>query len=195
MTLLEVVVALSIGGMAVGAAVAAFQTVLRAHDDNSRFAGEMVRCASLRMSLTAWIREAVLKGGEIDLFRGLAQEGRSGASDELTLLTTADTPLGTGEVELHLLLAPRDAHSTAGLAVEFRIPATGRVERMMLDTTVRSLRIAYLPSRDSANRWMPGWISGSTLPRAVRITLETDRFDDSGALMHLPITIPLDRSP
>jgi len=194
MTLLEVIVALSIAGMAIGIAVATFQTVLRVHDDNSRFAAEMVRCASLRSSLAAWIEGALPMSGDVDRFRGIARDGPDGAADELTLVTSAATPLGQGEVEIHLTLASREAHRVGGLVIHFREPSRGQEQDVMLDSTVRSMRIAYLPARDSTSRWIPGWISSVTLPRAVRVTLETTRFDDSGALLSLPIIIPLERS-
>ncbi len=194
MTLLEVVVALAISGMAVAAAIAALQTVLQIHEDGARFAAEIVRGESMRGALSSWIRGAVLHGGDTDQFRGLSKEMPDGETDELTLLTIADTPGGTGEVEFALRLVARDATHAAGLLAEFRTLTSDRVETVMLDTTVRGLRITYLAARDSVNRWLPGWISGSALPRAVQIRLETDRFDDSGALTRLPIIIPLDRS-
>lgn len=195
MTLLEVVVALSIGAMAVATAVTAFQALLRAHEDKSRFAGEMVRSAALRVSLATWIQGAMPTDGDVDHFRGLAHEGQHGAADELTLLTTAGTPVGEGEIEMHLRVAPRDAAHAAGLTVEFRNPASGQSELLELDTTVTTLRMSYLASRDSATRWMPGWITASALPRAVRIVLGTNRFDDNGVLLHLPIIVSLDLAP
>ena len=179
MTLLEVVVALAISGMAVAAAIAAFHAVLQIHEDGARFAAEIVRCESMRGALSSWIRGAVLHGGETDHFRGLSKEIPDGEADELTLLTTADTPGGSGEVEFALRLVARDATHGAGLLAEFRTATSDRVETIMLDTTVRSLRISYLVARDSVNRWVPGWISGSALPRAVQIRIETGRFDDS----------------
>jgi hypothetical protein len=195
MTLLEVVVALAVGGMAITAGVAAFQIVLHVHDDNSRFASEMVRCAALRTALANWVRGAVSNEGDDDRFRGLMQDSRGGAADELTLLTSSETPLGNRGVELHLAVAARDAGHAGGLIADFRSDFDGRMQRVELDTTVRTLRIAYLSSRDSANRWTPGWITSSTLPRAIKITLGTDRRDDAGALLQLPIVIPLDHAP
>jgi len=192
LTLIELVVALAISGLAMAAGYGALGAIV----DHRRRVEEgnvaVARAAAERGMLASWLAGAHLtveEGGPS--FRGLDGVSGDSADDELTVLTTAATPLGAGETILRLYV-DRDErtpeHGLTAVFTEWRGTATARQE---LDRRVTGLGIRYRSSLLTGAAWLPSWISTSVLPVGVELTLSGDGPDSLPALLRVPIVVPL----
>ncbi len=192
LTLIELVVALAITGLAVAAGYGALGAIVDHRGRVEEGSAAVARAAAEWGMLQSWLAGAHLtieEGGPS--FRGLDGMTGDSADDELTVLTTAPTPLGAGETILRLHVDRDDKTPERGLVATFaawRGAATGRLE---IDPRVTGLELRYRSSLLSGAAWLPSWISSSVLPAGVEVTLIGEGSDTLPALLRLPLVVPL----
>ena len=192
MTLLELVVGLTITGLAL---TAGFGAVAALGERRERLDATMradAQAAGLRFELAAWVGGARLvaeEGGPN--FRGLDGIRGHTPDDDLTLLTTAPTPLGDGEAIVRLYVDRDSATAERGLTAVFATWAGSRVVRVQLDPRVTGLDVRFLSGVLGRRAWLPSWVSSSMLPAGVELRLLADSAEALPPLLRLPIVVPL----
>ena len=192
LTLIELVVALAITGVAMAAGFGAIGSVLDQRGRVEQAGAAIASAAAERGELISWLggtHLTVEEGGPS--FRGLDGVSGDSADDELTVLTTAATPLETDETILRLYVDRDERTPERGLTAVFtEWRGTGSV-RQELDPRVTGLAIRYRSSLLTGAAWLPSWISSTILPAGVEVTLSGDGPDSLPALLRVPIVVPL----
>jgi hypothetical protein len=217
MTLMEVVVALAIAGVA----LAAGATSLGFLADQQRNPGirSIAAASAARTTLRAWTSQARMTTEGDAEFRGVpagytlggvrampltpsVQLG--GAADtnvadgELTFVTAAPTDVATTGTWVHLFVE-HDSAGAHGLVAEL-LPFRGRGApvRVAIAPGATGLGIRYLGSLAGRRVWQSSWISTSVPPAAVELrvrfdpTASPDQSDVAArSLLALPMLIPL----
>jgi len=191
MTLLELIVGLTVTALALTAGFGALGMV---GDRRARLEASMnavARAATVRADIAAWLGDARLvadEGGPN--FRGLDGTRGRMPDDDLTFLTTAPTPLGTGETIVRLYVDRDSATAERGLTAVFAEWRGLSLTRVVLDTSVLGLDIRYLSGVLGRRAWLPSWISSTLLPAGVELRLIAATPDSLPPLLHLPILVP-----
>jgi len=192
LTLIELVVALAITGLAMAAGYGAFGSLVDRRRHVEEASAAVAAATAERGMLISWLAGSHLtveEGGPS--FRGLDGVSGDSADDELTVLTTAPTPIGTGETMVRLYV-DRDARTPErGLTAAFAEWRGTATERLEIDARVTGLEIRYRSSLISCAAWLPSWISTTVLPAGVELTLTGDGLDTLPALLRLPLVVPL----
>ena len=194
MTLIELVVALAITGIAIASGYQAYATISDRRAIASERADAVARAFSLRAMLTRWLSNARLTVEEDDVvFRGVDTERRLGhdepASADLVFLTSARSPVSNHGTIIHLFVA-RD--SGDGLIADLSEWRGQRTTRLRLDPAVVGLSIEYTSSIGGRAEPTTSWVSSTILPAAVRLRFLPKGTDTLPALLRLPITIRLE---
>jgi type II secretory pathway pseudopilin PulG len=192
MTLLELIVGITVTGMAVTAGLAAVAALADRRRQMETAGAETARGAEQREEIAAWLGGARLvadEGGPV--FKGL--DGLFGhvPSDELGFLTTSPTPLGTGQTIVRLYVDRDTMTLERGLVASFFEWQGKRNKRVQLDSAVTGLDIRYLSGVLGPRAWLPSWISSTMLPAAVQIRLIAAPGDTLQPLLQMPILVPL----
>lgn len=191
MTLLELIVGLTITGMAVSAGMAALAALGDRRHQADAAVTIVARAAAQREEIISWLSGARLvpdEGGP--QFRGLdGVQGRV-PHDEVAFLTTSVTPLGSGETITRLYVDRDTTTAEQGLIATFAEWRGPRTARVQLDRNVTGVEMRYLTGIRGGRSWLPSWISSTLLPIAVEIQLLAP---DNGLhpLLRLPILVPL----
>jgi hypothetical protein len=198
MTLIELVVALAITGMAVTIGAATFGTLADRQAISSRRADDVVLSAGARSTLDGWLSNSRLMIDESAIvFRGLhgikrGLDAADLADDELTFFTSARTPLGNHGTIVRLHVERADSVGPHGLIADLVEWQGGGTQRIVLDTAVRALTLTYLASTMPEPQWTSSWISSTILPAAVRVSMGAASGDSLSPLMRVPMTISLE---
>lgn len=191
-TLLEVVVALAVGGAALAAGTAAFAIVVDRVDRVEERMDRDLAAAAVRSRLAAWVGEARLGSEGRSVFSGVDAVADRTPDDELSWTTGARTPVDAPRSEVRLYV-DRDAETLErGLVAEFRDPITLRAERDELVPEAIGLDIRYRSAVAGSGRWLPSWISSSVLPRGVEIRIQHGPAAVPHPLLELPIRVPVE---
>jgi prepilin-type N-terminal cleavage/methylation domain-containing protein len=192
MTLLELIVGLTITGLVITAGFASVTTIGDRRVQLDAIMDSVAHEANARAEIIAWLAGATLvadEGGPE--FRGLDGVHGDTPDDQLTFLTTARTPLGTGNFLVRLYIDRSEATPERGLVAafaEWRGTATTRVE---IDPRVQGLDIRYLSRIHLHQGWLPSWISSTLLPAGVELRALPASGDSLSPLLRLPIVVPL----
>jgi prepilin-type N-terminal cleavage/methylation domain-containing protein len=202
MTLLEVVVALTITGLAVTAGYAALASVMDQRDRADHALDGALRVANERRTLRTWLAGARLsiEAGSPD-FNGLdgTYDGRTlratlsngrtvgpQADDALRFLTSAATPLAPDGTMIRLYVDRDTLTPVRGLAAELRDWRTNRGQVVELDSTVSGLDLRYYSIPLGDRGWLPSWVSRTLLPSGIELTLTGDSLPP---LLALPMLV------
>lgn len=192
MTLLELIVGITVTGMAVTAGMAAVAALADRRLQIETAAAETSRAAAQRAEIIAWLAGARLMADEGGpQFNGLDGMFNHLPSDEVTLLTTSPTPLGAGDIIVHLYIDRDSATREQGLVARFAKWPGGRTARLELDSSVAGMDIRYLSGVLGPRAWLPSWISSTLVPAAAEIRLIAATGDSLPPLLRLPILVPL----
>ena len=191
MTLLELVVGITITGLALSAGFGALAALgdRRARMDATM--GVVEHAALVRAEVASWLGGAHLlaeEGGPD--FRGLDGVRGRLPDDEITFLTTAPTPFGTGETVVRLYVDRDGATPQRGLTAEFREWRGSGSARLELEPGVVALDARYLSGVMGRPAWLSSWISTTLLPAGAELTLFAASGDTLPALLRLPIHVP-----
>ena len=178
MTLLELTVAMTVTGAALGVGYAGFGMLADRRMAAASAASEVARATAARRSLQGWLASSRLTIEEDDVvFQAVdgVWRGANGdlADDDLTFFTSASTPLGDGGtiVRLHVERADTLPSSERGLVAELRNLRDERRMRFVLDTAVATFDVAVLSSVLGDRAWQTSWVSSTILPAGVRVML------------------------
>jgi prepilin-type N-terminal cleavage/methylation domain-containing protein len=192
LTLIELVVALTITGLAMAAGYGALGAIVDHRQRVEERSAAVARAAAERGMLESWLAGTHLtveEGGPA--FRGLDGVSGDSADDELTILTTASTPIGSGETAVRLYVDRDERTAERGLTATFAEWPGTLARRLEIDPRVTGLQIRYRSSLLTGAAWLPSWISTSILPVGVEVTLTGDGPDSLPALLRVPIVAPL----
>jgi type II secretory pathway pseudopilin PulG len=192
MTLLELLVGLTVTGMAVSAGVAALATLGDRRQQADAAVATIARAAEQREEIASWIAGARLvaeEGGP--QFRGLDGLRGSVPRDEIAFLTTSNTPLGSGENIVRLYVDADTTSSEQGLVATFSEWRGTRTARVQLDPRVAGMEVRYLSGVLGGRQWLPSWISSTVVPVAVEVRLLAAADDSLEPLLRIPIVVPL----
>ena len=199
MTLIELTVALTITGLAMGVGYSAFGTLADRRMEAASRAQEVARVSAIRRSVASWLAASRLTIDEDEIvFRAVDGLWRSAAGDiaddDLTFFTSAPTPLGDGGTIVRLRVERGDSLPAVerGLIAELRDWRVRRGVRIVLDTSVSAFDVAILPSVVGDREWQTSWISSTILPAGVRVTLGARDGAVLAPLMAAPITASLE---
>lgn len=194
MTLLELVVALAVTGMAVGAGYGTFANLSDRRDAASESTDAMLREAGGRAELARWVagtRLTVQDDGII--FRGIDGVTRDGhADDDLLFFTTAPTLVSPDESIVRLYIDRDDSTVERGLVAELREWRGRRTMKLELAPNAISLEATYLTSLFGQRQWLGSWVSTSVLPAGTRLVVSAADGDSLTALWRLPVTVSIE---
>jgi len=196
MTLIELIVALTITGVALGSGYSAYATLADRRILADHQADAIARAAAIRSTLASWIAGARLTVEEDDIvFRSVGGTRHSLASalpdDDFTFFTSARTPVGNHGTIVHLFVN-HDSTSEHGLIAELSEWAGERHSRIQIDSTVAGLDVKVLSTVLGRQSWLPSWVSSTILPAGARVTLLPHPGDSLLPLLRLPITVSLE---
>lgn len=191
LTLMELIVAITITGMALTGGYATFSSLV---DNRSRLAEateETATASAVRNTIVSWLEGARLTlAASGPRFRGLDGVYQDLEDDALSFLTTSRTPLGTGESIVRIYVDRDDETPQTGLVASIAEWRGTQQATIVMNPDVRSLDIRYLSGVLGSRSWLPSWISATLLPAAIEITLAGATPADSlPRLLQLPVLV------
>jgi hypothetical protein len=190
--LVELVVALTVAGLALAAGYQAFATVSELGDRAIESSDAALRTSAMRQALGSWIQGARLTvepGGTP--FRGLDGNHEGAPDDRLTILTTASTPLGARETVFQLYVDRNEETPEGGLVAEFSEWRGSGTLRLEVDRRIAGIEARYLTTVLGQREWRPSWISSTVLPAAVELRLVSTEGESLPGLLDHPILVSL----
>lgn len=196
MTLIELIVALAITGLALGSGYSAYATLADRHMAESERADAIVRTAAIRGAMVSWLSGARLTIEEDDIaFRAISGVRRTPNGDapdaDLTFLTSSPTPVSANGTIVHLWVS-NDTSSERGLIAELAEWRGHHHLVLPLDSSIGGLEVAIRSSARGTDPWVPSWVSSTVLPAGLRLTLTPLPGDSLAPLLRLPITVSLE---
>ena len=191
-TLVELLVALSVTGLTVATGYASLGTLADQRDRVRSASAATVRAAAVRGEIASWIEGAYVTGEAASPpFQVTDHAERGHPDDELAFLTSADTPLGRGDVAVRLYV-DADVHTPErGLVAELTERFGARTARVELDSSVVALDVRCLSDMRGPRQWLRSWSSGELLPLGVEIRLGSGGTGRLAPLLRVPITVAL----
>lgn len=194
MTLLELVVALAVTGMAVSAGYGTFANLSDRRDIVTERADAMLREAGSRGELVRWLSAARLTAQDDGvMFRGIDGVTREGhADDDVLFFTTAPTLVSSDESIVRLYIDRDDATAERGLVAELSEWRGRRTMKLELAPNAISLEGTYLTSLFGQRQWLGSWVSTSVLPAGTRLVARAADGDSLSPLWRLPVTVSIE---
>ena len=187
-TLVELLVGLTVAGLALSAGFAALAFV---HDRGERAEIESrvaVAGATQRALIMDWLASARYRSPNGQQFQGDDVEEDNKKKDKIVFPTTAASPLEGSVTVVGLYIDEDPETPETGLIAELTGVVLGEpVRRMELVPQAAELNIRYLPNVAGEVDWQDGWAGRNELPRGVEITIIPAMGDTLPALLRLPI--------
>jgi hypothetical protein len=192
MTLVELVVGLTITGIAMTAGYAALASILDHRSAAEEHIDAVSHAAARRTALRAWLEGArLIVDQDGPPFRGLDGTFHDLPDDELVFLTTADTPAKGAETVVRLFIDRDTLTPERGLTAELSTWHSLERERVEIEPHAGGLDLRYTTRMLGRSEWLPSWISSTVLPAGVELTLRASEGDTLPPLLELPITAPI----
>lgn len=183
-TLVEVVVALAIGGLvSLTAAVTAVSVPDIAGQAEARLI-DVQRAAAVRGQLRRWLRASYASGDSTYEARFLGVDGPEPGTDALQFPVVDPTATISGRASI-VLAVRQDAVGQSSLVAEIQ-PDIGEPRAIQLARGVTGLEARYLYAVSTEPRWFAGWSSEVERPIAVRLWIHGADLDN---LLRLPLTV------
>lgn len=194
LTLIELVVALTMTGLALTGGYAAFTTIIDRREASDERAKAVTRAASVRAALVSWLGNARLTIEEDDIvFQGIDGTRRTEAGevpdDELTFLTSASTPVAEHGTIIRLHIDRSDVTPERGLVAELRPWHGTRTQTLELLPNATGLDVRYLSGMVGGRHWLPSWVSTTLLPLGTEVNVSASQADSLPPLFRVPITV------
>jgi prepilin-type N-terminal cleavage/methylation domain-containing protein len=187
-TLLELLVAMTVGGAALAAGAAAFGALVDQRAAAARDTDVVTRALVARQTLESWLLHVRAVAGTSDALRGTHAVHRSAAGavddDTLTMRTSVD-----GDAQFVRLFIDRTAARPALVAEQ--TDAAGAVVRTTLVHDVAGLSVTYYTAAFGRAAWRRTWTGGALLPAAIQLRLLARPETPLPATLAMPLTIPL----
>jgi prepilin-type N-terminal cleavage/methylation domain-containing protein len=191
LTLIELIVAITVTGMALGAGYGALSWITLARGNAEASTDAVWRAAAVRRTITTWLAGATLAvSPDVADFRGVDGEREHLDDDALTFRTNAPTPLGTTETDVTLVIDRDDRTPQRGLVALLTEPHGARRGIVELEPRAVALDAHYLTGVLGATRWSTSWISSSVLPRGIELKVSAAAGDSLPPLLRVPVTVP-----
>ena len=191
-TLIEVLVAVAVGGIVLTAGMAALTTVQDRSEHALRATTGVMEAAAARTNLVDWLSGAVYSVREQGVrFEGLDAREYDLEWDELTFPTRARSPLRTPVTTIRLYLDTDSETPERGLVAELVGRVGAEPVRMELVPGATGLSLRYLPYAEGPVEWAESWVGQSQLPRAVEMTLLDAPGDPLPPLLRMPIRVAM----
>jgi len=189
-TLLELVVGLTITGLAISSGYAALASIIDHRSRAEAVLDTSIRAASERRLLRGWLRGARITPEQSEVgFSGLDGEHEDQPDDALIFLTTPPTDQHPGELLIRLFVDRDTLTPERGLVASLTDwPGTAR-RLLEIDSRVTGLDIRYFSIPLGERGWLPSWISRSILPSGVEVRLSGDSLPP---LVALPLLVPVE---
>jgi prepilin-type N-terminal cleavage/methylation domain-containing protein len=192
LTLLEIVVALLIAGLAMTSGYAALTMVVDRRSVSAAVVNQQMAAAELRQLL-----ERLIGGAELTIeedrveFRGLDGYHNDLSDDILEFRTSAFTTASEPGSLVRLFVDRSDSTPGRGLTAEIRHPGAAAALQFELDSQIVAFDVRYLSGHRGALEWSTSWVSSTILPLAAQVTLRGSRLEAVAELLRLPILIPM----
>ena len=188
-TILELVIALAIGGIVV---LVAFGAVSVATDAATRLRGAQrtsLGSLSARATLEGWLRAATVAPGTAP-FVGVRSTGLDRRDDEVAFAVLDGGPLYPGPRHIHLRLDDDPDTPARGLVAELRPLRGGTVDTLQVAAEAEGLALRYRAAAAGRSRWQDAWRSDRELPAAVELRLQLASRDGAASpLLALPLVV------
>lgn len=201
-TLIELMVALVVGGLVVAAAQQGLATVSDARARAEAVRAPVARAAGARDLVTTWLRNAVQPRDARAFLE--AEAATPGESDVVTFVVNDGGALFPGRRRIRLWVDTRSTSPRVGLLAEVsgRRGEPWAADTLLLEENAGVLDVRYWGMVDGVDRWVDTWASDETLPKVVEVRLEPVRRVRLGpggtadvtelqSLLRLPIVVPL----
>jgi prepilin-type N-terminal cleavage/methylation domain-containing protein len=191
LTLIELVVAIAITGLALSAGYGVLSWMTEARRAAEERTDALWRAAAVRRAIEGWLAGATLAvAPDVAEFRGLDGVRDRLDDDAITFRTTAPTPLGGAETVVTLAIDHEGDAGSRGLVARFAEPHGPRRTMMELEPHAVALQARYLSGVSGAERWSDSWVSTTVLPRGVELRISAARGDSLPAILRLPFVVP-----
>jgi len=188
LTLIELVVALAVGGAALAAGALALGGLVDRRDALDVQTRHLNEALVVRRSLESWLSAAQLDPhGSVAEFQGIDRQSGDRADDALTFRSISRELMSGRPAEVTVRVI-RD--SSSRLLVTARVWGSSDQETIMLIADADALDIEYLLRESESSVWIPSWTSGTVLPAAVRVRISSSS-PESHQLLLLPLHVRL----
>jgi hypothetical protein len=189
MTLLELIVAIVVGGLAMTIGFAVLGSRPDSGDRLAAFYDDAITDGQIQTLLQLWIAGTRLSPDGTLEFRGVDGQHEDMDDAEVVFQTTSGR---AGRPVTVRLIIDRDVDTPErGLVAELVDLAGYRSERVELARAAVGLRTRYLSGLPSDTTWFPSWISRSVLPRGIEIVVQAAHPDSLPLSLRRPIRMPL----
>ncbi len=191
-TLVEVMVAVAVGGIVLLAGLSALTTVQDRSEHALQATTRAREVATVRNTLIDWLTSAEVSLQELAAnFEGQNAEDLELEWDELSFPTRSRTGLRTSPTAVRLFIDTDPETPEKGLVAELVGRIGAEPARFELVPRAVGLNLRYLPNVDGPVEWTDSWVGQPQLPRAVEFTLLDDPDDRLPALLRMPIRVVL----
>lgn len=196
-TLLELMVGLTVGSLALAAGMATLGFVGERSAHAEAMTATTLEAATNRQLLVDWVAGARLRSvNGTDGFQGLDMEYEGWPDDILLFPSTAETHLRAGETIIRLYIDRNDETVEQGLVAELQVQR-GQPSRVVeLVPGAAGLQIRYLPPPTGVPvEWSDlQWTARNQLPRALELTIIPAKDVVLPPLLQYPIRVVLGAS-
>lgn len=183
-TLIEVIVAIAIGGLVTLTAAGTAASIVELTDHADAHLSDTLRSAAVRTQLREWLRASYAsRDSTYDAaFTGI--DGPRNGTDALRFPLVDPTAIVRGRASI-VLAIDADRGSSPTLVAEIQ-PEFGAPTRVELIPGADFLEVRYLYFVSSEPRWFAGWSSEVERPAAVRLWIDGDNLEP---LARMPLTV------
>lgn len=183
-TLIEVIVAIAIGGLVSLTAAATASSVLELTDRADAHLSGTLRSAGVRTQLREWLRASYASRDSTYEAAFTGVDGSRDGADALRFPVVDPTATVRGRASIVVAIA---AARGAGPSLVAEIqPEAGAATRVELIPGAGFLEVRYLYFVSSEPRWFAGWSSEVERPAAVRLWIDGEGLEP---LMRMPLTV------
>lgn len=194
LTLLELVVSITIGGMAVAIGYEALGTMTDHRERAAQQVQAALAASAIRSTLSTWLSGAQVTGEPgSSQFRGSDGVHDDLPDDDLQFLSTSTHMGGAGAIVRLAVDRDPETPQVGLLAVVAEWRGTRR-EMISIDSRVIGLDVRYL-SNLAGQRWLPSWISSTVLPSTVELQLVARPDDPPHELLRFPLLVAMGSPP
>ena len=183
-TLVEVMVAIVIGGLVTLTAAATATAVPDLASGADIRLNETLRTVAVRRQIRDWLTASYATGDSAFAGEFLGYDGPVPGSDALRFQTLNADPLLPGRALLSIAIAEPGSGEKGLVAII--TPDRGRSVTLPLAPEATGLEVQYLYLISGNPRWFDGWSSSVERPAAVRLQLSGAGLPE---LLQLPITV------
>jgi prepilin-type N-terminal cleavage/methylation domain-containing protein len=194
MTLIELVVALVVAGLALASGYQAYATISDRRLLAVTRSDAVTRAFNLRATIANWLSNARLTVEEDEvIFRSVDDRKQPDGPPraDLVFLTSARTPVSNHGTIVHLFVA-RDSTGGHGLMADLTEWRGRRHITRQLEASVNGLSAEFVSSTGDGAQPTSSWVSSTILPISIRLRLSSAAPDLLEPLLRMPLAMVLD---